>query len=124
MAEGPHTVRARREDDAAGPLQSPPVTDGRVTAPLPHLILYGRPGCHLCDDAHVTLEALLAQRAETGLSVPVVVDRNIEDDKAWHRRYLVTIPVLTLGDRELELATTAARIGHFLAEALDGAEAP
>ena len=95
-----------------------------MTAPLPDLILYGRPGCHLCEDAHVILEALLARRAETGLSVPFVVDRNIEDDEAWHRRYLVTIPVIVLGDRELELATTPAKIDRFLAEALDGTAAP
>jgi Glutaredoxin-like domain (DUF836) len=103
----------------AAPLQSPP-----VTAPLPDLIIYGRPGCHLCEDAHVILEALLARRAEVGLPVPAVVDRNIEDEEAWHRRYLVTIPVIAIGDLELELATSAAKIGPFLAEALDGAAAP
>jgi Glutaredoxin-like domain (DUF836) len=92
-----------------------------VTAPLPDLILYGRPGCHLCEDAHLIIEALLARRTEAGLPVPALVDRNIEDDEAWHRRYLVTIPVLAVGARELELATSAARIGPFLAEALDGA---
>jgi hypothetical protein len=95
-----------------------------VTAPLPDLILYGRPGCHLCEDAHVILDALLARRAETGLPVPVVVRRNIEDDEDWHRRYLVTIPVMALGDRELELATNAAKVDRFLAEALDGISAP
>ena len=95
-----------------------------MTAPLPDLILYGRPGCHLCEDAHVILEALLARRAEAGLSVPSLVDRNIEDDEGWHRRYLLNIPVMTLGDRELELATSAAKIGPFLAEALDRAMTP
>jgi hypothetical protein len=93
-----------------------------VTAPLPDLILYGRPGCHLCEDAHGILLLLLARRADAGLPVPVVVERNIEDDEAWHGRYLVTIPVIALGGRELELATSAAKIGQFLAEQLDGAE--
>lgn len=116
MVKEPHTVQPRLEPTGATPLQSP-----SVTAPLPDLILYGRPGCHLCEDAHVILDGLLARRAEAGLSVPAVVDRNIEDDDAWRRRYLVTIPVIALGDRELELATSAARIGPFLAQALDGA---
>jgi hypothetical protein len=95
-----------------------------VTAPLPDLILYGRPGCHLCEDAHAVLEALLVRRAEDGLPVPEVVTRNIEDDEAWHQRYLVTIPVLAFGDRELDLATSTAKINRFLAEQLDGTVAP
>jgi hypothetical protein len=95
-----------------------------VTAPLPVLYLYGRPGCHLCEDAHVILDALLVRRAEIGLVVPGVVHRNIEDDDAWHGRYLVTIPVIALGDRELELATSMAKVSRFLAETLDGADSP
>ena len=91
-----------------------------MTAPLPDLVLYGRPGCHLCEDAHAVLEALLVRRAEAHLPVPVVVARNIEDDEAWHQRYLVTIPVLALGHRELELATSAAKIRRLLVETLDG----
>ena len=119
MVEVLHLPPARIEPTGATLLQSPP-----VTAPLPDLIIYGRPGCHLCEDAHVILEALLARRAEVGLPVPAVVDRNIEDDAAWHRRYLVTIPVIAIGDLELELATSAAKIDRFLAEVLDGTAAP
>lgn len=92
-----------------------------MTSPLPDLILYGRPGCHLCEDAHAILEALLAQRAKDGLPPTLLVDRNIEDDEAWHRRYMFTIPVIAVGDIELELATSPTKIGRFLAEALDGA---
>jgi hypothetical protein len=95
-----------------------------VSAPLLDLILYGRPGCHLCEDAHASLLALLARRAEAGLPVPGVTDRSIEDDESWHARYAFTIPVLTLGDRELELATSSAKIARFLAEALDGDPEP
>ena len=69
------------------------------------------------------VDALLARRAETGLPVPVIVDRNIEDDAGWHERYVVTIPVIALGGRELELATSASKIDRFLAEQLDGAQA-
>jgi hypothetical protein len=95
-----------------------------VTAPLPDLILYGRPGCHLCEDANVILEVLLARRAETGLPVPAIVHRNIEDDEVWHRRYLTTIPVLAIGERELELATSMAKVSRLLAATLDGADSP
>ena len=48
------------------------------------------------------------------------VDRNIEDDVSWHRRYLTTIPVLAIGGSELELATSTDKVSRFLAEALDG----
>jgi hypothetical protein len=97
-----------------------PLQSGPVNAPLPDLILYGRPGCHLCEDARGILEALLARRAGDGLPVPAVVHRSIEEEQDWHRRYLVTIPVIALGDRELELATSTAKIDRFLAEVLDG----
>ncbi|MCJ7711633.1 MAG: glutaredoxin family protein [Chloroflexi bacterium] len=92
-----------------------------MVAPLPDLILYSRPGCHLCEDANAIVGALLARRAETGLPVPLFVDRNIEDDASWHRRYLTTIPVLAIGGSELELATSTDKVSRFLAEALDGA---
>jgi hypothetical protein len=88
-------------------------------APLPDVVLYGRPGCHLCDDAHANLVQLLARRAEADQPVPALTKRNIEDDESWHRRYLFTIPVLAIGARELELATTAAKISRFLTEVLD-----
>lgn len=94
-----------------------------MTAPLPELILYGRPGCHLCDDAYTALESLLSGRTQAGLPAPAILRRNIEDDPSWHRSYLTTIPVIVLDGRELEMATTTAKIERFLAEALDGAAA-
>ena len=92
-----------------------------VTTPLPDLVLYSRPGCHLCEEAHDVLSALLGQRGEAGLPVPPVVERDIETDEDWLRRYLVTIPVVAYGDRELELATSPAKLRRFLSEVLDGA---
>ncbi len=96
----------------------------RVTAPLPDLILYGRPGCHLCEDAHGILDGLLAHRRSRGLPAPALVERNIETDADWHRRFVVTIPVVAFGDQELELATSPVKLGRFLAEVLDGDGAP
>jgi hypothetical protein len=95
-----------------------------VTGPLPDLVLYSRPGCHLCDDAHEILDALLAERAAGGQQVPRVVERNIDEDDELHRRYAFTIPVVAVGGRELELATSQAKLRRLLAEALDGAPVP
>jgi hypothetical protein len=90
-----------------------------VTPPLPELVLYGRPGCHLCEDTRVLLVALLADRAAHGLPAPAIADRSIEDDPVDQRRYALTIPVVTYGNRTLELATSPAHLRRFLADALD-----
>lgn len=88
--------------------------------PLPSLILYGRPGCHLCEGARVALDALLADRATRGLAAPPLEERSIEGNEELHRRYAFTIPVLVYADRELELATTPAKLRRFLGAVLDG----
>jgi hypothetical protein len=90
-----------------------------VTAPLPDLVLYGRTGCHLCEDARVTLDLLLAERAARGLAVPLLVEHDIETDDELHRRYALTIPVVALGGRELELATSPAKLRRLLEDVLD-----
>ena len=95
-----------------------------MTHPLPSLVLYGRPGCHLCDDAHAVLDALLAERHARGLPAPILVERSIDDDEDLHRRYAFTIPVVAFGGHELELATSAAKLRRFLAEALDAPVEP
>jgi glutaredoxin len=59
------------------------------------LTLYGRSGCHLCDDARAQL---LALRAELGFDL---VERDIERDDDLHRRYLERIPVVVLDGEEL-----------------------
>ena len=50
---------------------------------------------------------------------PALEIRNIETDDEWHRRYAFTIPVVALGDRELELATSPAGLRRLLADVLD-----
>ena len=69
------------------------------------------------------LDALLANRASHGLPTPTLVERNIEDDDGLQRRYMLVIPVVAIGGRELELATKPSALGRFLAEILDGAPA-
>ncbi len=97
--------------------------NGRVTPPPSEIVLYSRPGCHLCEDARAALEVLLARRAASGLVAPPLVERSIDSDDELHRRYMLVIPVVAVGDRELELATSPARLGRFLADALDGTPA-
>jgi hypothetical protein len=87
-------------------------------APLPDLILYGRPDCRLCDEARETVIALLRQRDESGQPGATLIERDIETDDAWQRAYFATIPVLELGDRRLELATSQAKIRRLLADGL------
>jgi hypothetical protein len=94
-----------------------------VTTPLPdvpQLVLYGRPGCHLCEQSHEALDLVLAQRAAAGLPVPPVAVLDIDQDEELHARYMVTIPVIAIAGRELELVTSAAKIWRLLAETLDG----
>ena len=54
------------------------------------MILYGRPGCHLCDDALALIERVRAR-------VPFELEqRDIESDDEWFKRYLERIPVVEI----------------------------
>lgn len=86
--------------------------------PLPDLILYGRPGCGLCDETRRNVIALLEARRQAGLAAPTLVERDIESDPAWERAFLGSIPVVELGDRRLELATSAAKVRRLLSDVL------
>lgn len=100
-----------------------PLTIRRVNVHLPRLVLYGRAACHLCDDAREMLGALLEERASRGLLLPAVEERDIDADEALQRRYALTIPVVAVDGRELELVTGPLQLRRFLAETLDSAEA-
>ena len=91
-----------------------------MTSPLPDLVLYSRPGCHLCDETRTMLEALLARRAAAGSTLPRLVERDIDGDDDLTRRYLDRIPVVELGAERLELAVGDAGLRRFLDRALDG----
>lgn len=95
---------------------SPPGADGdRPT----ELFLYARPGCGLCDETRITLEALLARRAAMGRPTVTLVDRDIAADPELERAFFAEIPVVELGGRRLTLATSPARLEALLAEVLD-----
>jgi hypothetical protein len=88
-------------------------------APLPDLVLYGRPGCHLCDESHDSIDAVLEERRRAGLPVPAIVERIIDQRADWLEAYRERIPVIELGDRRLELAVSPGRIRRLIADVLD-----
>jgi Glutaredoxin-like domain (DUF836) len=90
-----------------------------ASAPLPDLILYGRPDCGLCDEARTLLEALLEDRRARNLPTPRLVERDIDTDPAWQRAYFATIPVVELGDRRLETVTSLTALRRLLDDVLD-----
>ncbi len=55
------------------------------------LLLYSRPGCHLCDDARAVLDRVGEPYAEV----------DIDRDDALLKRYLERIPVVVLDGEEL-----------------------
>jgi len=58
---------------------------------VPRVTLYGKPGCHLCDDARTVLERIGHPFEEV----------DIEADDELLARYLERIPVIALDGAEL-----------------------
>ena len=59
------------------------------------ITLYGRPDCHLCDEARAALERVRATHPFR------LVDVDIEADDELFKRYLERIPVVVLDGEEL-----------------------
>jgi glutaredoxin len=75
------------------------------------LVLYGKPGCHLCDDARTVLELVGAPFQEI----------DITTDDALHAAYLERIPVVTLGGKErFELFVDEAALRGLLSKVRPG----
>jgi Glutaredoxin-like domain (DUF836) len=71
------------------------------------VIFYGRPGCHLCDEARVTLLGMAAEPPGFELR-----ELNIEDDERLLLRFCERIPVVEIGGgivSELRLDVDAVR---------------
>lgn len=76
----------------------------------PRVVLYGRPDCHLCDDARAVLERVGAPFTEM----------DITTDDALHAAYLERIPVVTVdGEERFEffvdepaLRSLLGKVGH------------
>ena len=59
------------------------------------VVLYGKPDCHLCDDARAALRQIQATRPFVFREV------DIETDDELFKRYLERIPVVALDGEEL-----------------------
>ncbi|MDQ6744610.1 MAG: glutaredoxin family protein [Actinomycetota bacterium] len=76
------------------------------------VVLYGRPGCCLCEEALVVLQRVQARRPFR------LEQRDIERDDALLAAYLERIPVVTIdGIEAFELAVDEAELMRRLARA-------
>ncbi|HJQ05322.1 MAG TPA: glutaredoxin family protein [Nocardioides sp.] len=60
----------------------------------PRITLYGRPGCHLCDDARAVIERVCADLGEAYVEV------SIDDDPELLARFGEEIPVTFVDGRQ------------------------
>ena len=81
---------------------------------MPQVTLYGKPGCHLCDDARAVVERVRAAHPFELREVDVSLDPEL------HRAYGERIPVLELDGEELfEFFVDAAELGRRI-DRVDG----
>lgn len=65
-----------------------------MSAAEPRVTLYGRPGCHLCDEARAVVEAVCAELGESYVEV------SIDDDAELADRFANEIPVTFVDGRQ------------------------
>lgn len=78
------------------------------------ITLYSKSGCHLCED----IKAELANLQDAYPHYLVEVD--ITEDKALFDRYRYTIPVVQIGQKELQAPVSTAQLIAVLKEAESG----
>jgi hypothetical protein len=77
------------------------------------LTFIGKPDCHLCEDAHVVVDEVLADFPDVEM-----VERSILDEPELFEAYVEEIPVLLIDDRVHTIwRVDAARLRSALAEA-------
>ncbi len=62
--------------------------------PSPRVTLYGRPGCHLCDEARAVIERVCADLGETYDEIDVDTDHELQ------RRFSDEVPVTFVDGRQ------------------------
>lgn len=73
------------------------------------IVLYSRPGCHLCDIAR---EVLAAERERTPFELEEI---SIEGDDALELEYQIRIPVVEIDGREVfEVEVDAAELARHV----------
>jgi thiol-disulfide isomerase/thioredoxin len=85
-----------------------------MSSAVPVVTLYGRPECHLCDDARAAILALADEDNRVEIR-----EINIDDDDELLARYLERIPVVELDG---EVISELEFDRHDLITALDAAE--
>ena len=70
------------------------MTSDKMLNPGPRVVIYSRPGCHLCEEAKKVIEAS-GYREEYTLE-----EIDIESDAELLRRYRYDIPVITINGEE------------------------
>jgi glutaredoxin len=77
---------------------------------MTRVTLYGKPGCHLCEEANQVVDAVRAERPFEFEEVDITRDPELE------RRYRERIPVVaTDGDEALELVIERSELEDRLA---------
>lgn len=85
-----------------------------MRVPSALLTLIGKPGCHLCDDARVVVEAVAAEF--DGIAIE---ERSILDDAELLERYVDEIPVLLINGSVHNIwRIDPVRLRHALTEVI------
>lgn len=81
--------------------------------PPVHVVLYSRPGCHLCDEARAVLEA---ERARTPFALE---ELDIETDDELVKEYGIRIPVVAIdGVERFEIAVDPGELARLVGGSL------
>jgi len=91
MSDGIATI----DGASHGPPGARDVAQNQAMSPTATIIVYSKPGCHLCEDAMNVLRGL---QSELGLEIR---ECDITEDEALHRKYFERIPVVTLDGVEV-----------------------
>jgi len=81
---------------------------------LPTIDFYTRTGCLICDEARVTLQTVLEDRARRGDPIGRVHYVNLADRPELEADYGAWVPVLQVGGQKLTLSSTYRPISQFL----------
>jgi glutaredoxin len=77
--------------------------------PMHQVVLYSRPGCHLCD---VAREAILSLRERLGFAFEEI---DIEADEELELEYGIRIPVVEVdGEEAFEVTVDAERLASMV----------
>jgi len=73
------------------------------------VVLYSKPGCHLCEEAVRDIERLRAKGYDLA-----VEERDITTNQAWFDAYRYTIPVVEIAGRQIACPITADAIERLI----------